>query len=84
MTKMCGCIFLITLVVALTSTHIDEFKVINTKPWIWIEQISVPFFVKSNQSRTYYLGNEYKYHDRQEVHMGKNTGLPQNYCPLGT
>ena len=48
-------------------THVDDFKVIDVSPEIWIDRIAGAFLIKSHGPRGYYLGNDYKYHDGQDI-----------------
>ena len=45
----------------------DDFKVVAKTPSIWIEHIVSAFIVKEHRPRNYYLGNEYTYHNGQNM-----------------
>ena len=44
-------------------TPVDDFKVIDTYPKMWIKRISAVFLIKSHGSCAYYFGNDYQFHD---------------------
>ena len=48
-------------------THIDDFKVVAKKTLIWINMIAFVFLIKENGRRNYYLGNDYTYHNGQNM-----------------
>ena len=48
-------------------THVDDFKVVAKDPMMWIDRIAAAFLVKEHGPRNYYLGNDYTYHDGQDV-----------------
>ena len=48
-------------------THVDDFKIVGKDPSIWMKRIEQTFLVKESGPRDYYLGNNYKYHDGQDM-----------------
>ena len=48
-------------------THVDDFKVIADDPGMYIDRISGAFFVKDHGPPSYYLGNDYQFHDVQKM-----------------
>jgi len=48
-------------------THVDDFKVVAKEPMQWIDRIAGAFLIKEHGPRLYYLGNDYTYHDGQDV-----------------
>lgn len=48
-------------------THVDDFKVVAKNPTMWIDRIASIFLVKEHGPRNYYLGNDYTYHDGQDI-----------------
>ena len=48
-------------------SHIDDFKVINVTPKVWIKHIAATLYIKSHNLQDYYLGNKYIYHDGQDI-----------------
>ena len=48
-------------------THVDNFKVMDIYPEIWINPIALVFLVKSHGLCAYYLGNDYHYHEDIDV-----------------
>ena len=44
-------------------THVDDFKVVAKDAGMWIDRIAGAFLVKSHGPRSYYLGNDYHFHD---------------------
>ena len=45
----------------------DDFKVIDIYPEMWIDLIPAVFLVKSHGPHTYYLGNDYQLYDGSDV-----------------
>ena len=48
-------------------THVDDFKIVAKDPNFWIEKIASNFLIKAHGPRQYYLGNDYKYHDNDDI-----------------
>ena len=48
-------------------THLDDFKIVAKDPTIWVERIAAVFLIKEYGPRSYYLGNNYAYHDGQDM-----------------
>ena len=48
-------------------THVDDFKIVARDPERWMRHIEQTFLVKESGIRDYYLGNNYKYHDGQDM-----------------
>ncbi len=48
-------------------THVDDFKVIGKNPMMWIDRIAGAFLIKEHGPRNYYLGNDYTYHDGEDI-----------------
>ena len=48
-------------------THVDDFKIVAKDPERWMNHIEQTFLVKESGVRDYYLGNNYKYHDGQDM-----------------
>ena len=48
-------------------THVDDFKVVAKDAGMWVDRIAHAFLVKHHGPRSYYLGNDYTYHDGQDV-----------------
>ena len=48
-------------------THIDGFKIVAKDADSWLHKISHTFLVKSHGPRSYYLGNDYTYHEDLDV-----------------
>ena len=48
-------------------THVDDFKIVAKDADKWLQKISHTFLVKSHGPRSYYLGNDYKYHEELDV-----------------
>ena len=48
-------------------THVDDFKIVAKDPKIWIDRIAAIFLIKEHRPRSYYLGNDYTYHDGQNL-----------------
>ncbi len=44
-------------------THVDDFKIVAQDADSWLTKISHNFLVKSHGPRSYYLGNDYTYHE---------------------
>ena len=47
--------------------HVDDFKIVAKDPTIWINRIASIFLNKEHGLHSYYLGNDYTYHDRQDM-----------------
>ena len=48
-------------------THVDDFKIVAKDADSWLQKISHNFLVKSHGPRSYYLGNDYTYHEDLNV-----------------
>ena len=48
-------------------THVDDFKIVAKDPERWMTHIEQTFLVKESGVRDYYLGNNYKYHEGQDL-----------------
>ena len=48
-------------------THVDDFKVVAYDAKMWMDKISNTLFLKEQGPRSYYLGNDYTYHDGQDI-----------------
>lgn len=48
-------------------THVDDFKVVARDPGLWVDRIAGAFLVKEHGPRSYYLGNDYTYHDGEDM-----------------
>jgi len=48
-------------------THVDDFKVVAKDPMMWIDRIAGAFLIKEHGPRNYYLGNDYTFHDGQDM-----------------
>jgi hypothetical protein len=48
-------------------THVDDFKGVAKNPTMWIDRITSIFLFKEHGPRNYYLGNDYTYHDSQDI-----------------
>ena len=48
-------------------THVDDFKIVAHDADKWLHTISHTFLVKSQGPRSYYLGNDYTYHEGLDV-----------------
>ena len=48
-------------------THVDDFKVVAKNPMRWIDLIAGAFLIKEHGPRQYYLGNDYTYHEGQDI-----------------
>ena len=48
-------------------THVDDFKVVAKEPGMWIERIAGAFLIKEHGPRNYYLGNDYTFHDGEDM-----------------
>ena len=48
-------------------THVDDFKVVAKDPQMWVDRIATVFLFKEYGPRNYYLGNDYTYHDGQDI-----------------
>ena len=48
-------------------THVDDFKVVAKDPGMWVDRIASMFLVKEHGPRAYYLGNDYTYHDTEDM-----------------
>ena len=48
-------------------THVDDFKIVAKNPTSWVDCIAAIFLVKEHGPRSYYLGNDYTYHDGQDI-----------------
>ena len=48
-------------------THVDDFKIVAHDADKWLHTISHTFLVKSHGPRSYYLGNDYTYHEGLDV-----------------
>ena len=48
-------------------THVDDFKVVAKDPTKWVDRIASVFLVKEYGPRKYYLGNDYTYHDTEDM-----------------
>ena len=48
-------------------THVDDFKIVAKNPTSWVDRIAAIFLVKEHGPRSYYLGNDYTYHDGQDI-----------------
>ena len=48
-------------------THVDDFKIVADSPEIYLNDISKVLFVKSHGSWSYYLGNNFTYHDTHDI-----------------
>ena len=48
-------------------THLDDFKIVAEDTDGWLRMISNAFLVKSYDPRSYYLGNDYTYHEELDV-----------------
>jgi hypothetical protein len=48
-------------------THVDDFKVAAKTPDVWVQRIAGAFLIKEHGPRNYYLGNDYRYHDVQDM-----------------
>ena len=50
-------------------THIDDFKVVEKDPQMWVDRIATVFLVKEHGPRNCYLSNDYTYHDDQDAQI---------------
>ena len=48
-------------------THIDDFKIVVKDPTIQIDHIDSVFLIKEHEPLIYYLGNDYNYHDGENM-----------------
>jgi len=48
-------------------THVDHFKIIAKQPEHWMDMVKGTFLVKESGKPNYYLGNNYKYHMKQDI-----------------
>jgi hypothetical protein len=48
-------------------THVDDFKVVAKNHTMWIDRIVSIFLVKEHSPRNFYIGNDYTYHDGQDI-----------------
>ena len=48
-------------------THVDDFKIIARDPNKWMEMIKQTFLVKQAGPPDYYLGNNYRYEDNENI-----------------
>jgi hypothetical protein len=48
-------------------THVDDFKIVAKAPNRWMHKIRSSFLVKSASAPDYYLGNEFRWDDRQKL-----------------
>ena len=48
-------------------TCVDDFKLVVKNPSTWIDRIESAFVFKENRPRNDYLGNDYIYHDGQDM-----------------
>jgi len=48
-------------------THVNDFKVIGKNPMRWIDMIAGAFLIKEHGPRQYYIGNDYTYHEGQDI-----------------
>ena len=48
-------------------TRINDFKEVVTNASVQINKIASAFIVKEHGPRNYYLGNDYTYHDGQDM-----------------
>ena len=48
-------------------THVDDFKIIADDPDMYLDRISGAFLIKNHGSPSYYLGNDYQFHDVQKM-----------------
>ena len=48
-------------------THVDDFKIVARDPNIWMNKIKDNFLVKSAGEPDYYLGNHYRYEEKERL-----------------
>ena len=48
-------------------THVDDFKVVAKNPNMWVDRTASVFLVKEHGPHNYYLGNDYTYHDTEDM-----------------
>ena len=48
-------------------THVDDFKIIARNPGHWMSQIKDKFLVKSAGDPDYYLGNQYRFEEKEGI-----------------
>ena len=48
-------------------THVDDFKIATKDPTIWSDRIASIFLTKEHGPRSYQLGNDYNYHDGENM-----------------
>lgn len=49
------------------TNHVDNSKVIAKDPMMWIDRIAGAFLIKEHGPHKYYLGNDYTYHEGQDI-----------------
>ena len=49
--------------------HLDDFKFVAKDPGMWVDCIAGIFLAKEQDLRSYYLGNDYTYHDTEDMWM---------------
>ena len=48
-------------------THVDDFKIVSKNHGMWVDCIAGMFLVKEHGPRAYYHGNDYTYHDTENM-----------------
>ena len=48
-------------------THVDDFKIVAREPQIWLNLIKDRFLVKQSGPPEYYLGNDYRYEEKDKL-----------------
>ena len=62
-------------------THVDALKIVAKDPTIWNDRIAAVCLIKEHGARSYYLGNDYTYHDGKRYRFMVYSHMPRKRSP---